>query len=118
MHGGYSSYYPNSGGYLYEPFKVTILILTPTCQRRIVSCPSRVSMCARFYRASIVSCCEADRCDAIHYSFVVSCTPVRVRGRESVGLNDSVNDVLSTQILLRVVGSGPGDSPICYIGYG
>src|SRR6266702_765114 len=37
MYGGYSSYYPNRGGYLYESFKVTILILTPACQRRSLS---------------------------------------------------------------------------------
>src|SRR5207245_8736727 len=93
MYGGYSSYYPNSGGYLYEPFKVTILILTPACQRRIVPCPSRVSMCSRLYRASIVSCREADRCDPIHHSLVVSGTPLRIRCPKRIGLHDSVDNV-------------------------
>src|SRR5207244_5838298 len=106
MYRGYSAYYPNSGGYLYESFKVTILILTPACQRRIVPCPSRVSMCTRFYRASIVSCREADRCDPIHHSLVVSGTPVRIRGRKSIGLHDSLHTFPSTYITMRSVYAG------------
>src|SRR5438876_6075269 len=113
MYGGYSSYYPNRGGYLYESFKVTILVLTPTCQRRIVPCPSRVSMCARLYSPSIVSRCEADRCDSVHHSFVVSGTPVRIRGRKSIGLNDSVHNFPPAQIIFREVRCGSRDSPIC-----
>src|SRR5207245_10808460 len=101
MYGGYSSYYPNSGGYLYESFKVTILILTPACQRRIVSCLGRVSMCACIYRASIVSCCESDRGDAMHYSLLVSGTPVRIRDRNSIGLQDSDDNYTPDSIISR-----------------
>src|SRR5436190_20866658 len=113
MYGGYSSHYPNSGGYLYGSFKVTILILTPTCQRRIVPCPSRVSMCARLYSPSIVSCRQADRCDPIHHSLVVSSTPVRIHGRKSIRLHDSINNLHAPKIILREVRTSPRDSPSC-----
>src|SRR5439155_24843171 len=113
MYGVYSSYYPNSSGYLYESFKFTILILTPTCQRRLVPCPSRVSMCTRLYCASIVSCRQADCCDPIHHSLVVSGTPVRIRGRKSIRLHDSINYFPSTEIIFREVRCGFRNSPVC-----
>src|SRR6266567_7233446 len=103
MHRGYSAYYPDRGGYLYESFKVTILILTPMCQRRIMPWPRRVSMRTRFYCSSIVSCREANRGDPIHHPLVVSSTPVRVRGRKSIGLHDSVNNFPTAQIIFREV---------------
>src|SRR5438309_3098091 len=92
MYGCYSSYYPDRGGYLDESFKVTILILTPTCQRRIMPRPRCVSMCTRLYSPSIISRCEAERCDPIHHSLVVSSAPVRIRRRKSIRLHDSVHN--------------------------
>src|SRR5690242_4149144 len=99
MHRGNSADDPNRGRYLYRSFEITILIFMPPSQRRIVPCPGCVGVGACFYCSSVVSRCKTDCCDPIHHSLVMGSAPVRIGGCESVGLNDSVNDLLSSQIL-------------------
>src|SRR5712692_1646071 len=91
----------NRGGYLYESLEIAVLILTPSSKRRIVTSPSSVRVGACFYCPSVVSSREADCGDTIHHSLVMSGTPVRIRGRKSIGLHDPINNLPSAQVIFR-----------------
>src|SRR5467141_4167603 len=117
MNSGYPTDYSNRCWYLYEYFKVGVVILSPSRQRRIVASPCSVGMRTCFDCPSVVSGREAYSRDSIHHALIVSGTPVRIRGRKSVGLHDSLNDILSPHILFTEESCGPGDSLIGQVGY-
>src|SRR6266446_9464480 len=117
MNSCYATDYSNRYWYLYESFKVVVVILSPSGQRRIVARPCSVGMRTCFDCPSVVSGREAYSCDSIHHSLVVCGTPVRIRGRKSVGLHDSLNDIRSTEILFAEESCGTSDSLIGQVGY-